>query len=136
VGQATINVLLSNVEAFVFQGGNKINLIKNIKAERRRRKPEAGGWLLYARIKLKNDTLPFSIHKFFSYFSKFLSLVAVSPRSQINLSSCNFFILTGFRHAISFPCEGTGQRIQDQGKTFKQKVWQMHLQFLGFGVRN
>jgi hypothetical protein len=43
VGQATINVVLSNVEAFVFQGGNKINLIKNIKAERRRRKPEAKG---------------------------------------------------------------------------------------------
>jgi hypothetical protein len=42
VGQATINVVLSNVEAFVFQGG-KINLIKNIKSERKRRKPEAMG---------------------------------------------------------------------------------------------
>jgi hypothetical protein len=30
------------VEAFVFQGG-KINLIKNIKSERKRRKPEAMG---------------------------------------------------------------------------------------------
>jgi len=34
--------VLSNVEAFVFQGG-KINLIKNIKSERKRRKPEAMG---------------------------------------------------------------------------------------------
>ena len=85
-GQATINVVLSNVEAFVFQGG-KINLTKNIKAERKRRKPEAKG-------------------------------VTV-----INLSSCNFFILTGFRHAISFPCEGgTGQRIQDQGQLLTESL--------------